>query len=527
MTKQLLHSTRTRLWYQRTLDVLWAAALISLPFTSFPLLVNLTGAIVAPLAAIPVFLLILFWFIPYVLKRGVLPRESTPLVLFSLVALLASALAFFLDIPGYKGRTLPSQELRALVTLVIGLAFYLSFSSWPQNESRLQKTCQWLTIGGIIAIIWTLFQAYFIVRQADQYPAWMLIIQEWLVYISPYFATPGSRVTGFTYEASWFAHQMVILYIPLWLAATYQRSSAFKFRFIHLSLENILLVLGVGLFFMTSPRIGLISFFFMGVFIFLKINLAILRRLVTFISQRRWFKLSHAQSPLRITVTLLTSGLMLVIYAVALAGVIYFASKRDWRMELLVTNPPTWIEIKAFLTLQESVLLSLAHRLAFMERMVYWFTGWHVFNDHPWLGVGLGNAGFFALDQTPSIGWASFEIRALLFRLPYLPNIKSLWVRLFAETGLLGFSIFTAWLVTLFRSARLTLRSKQPILLMIALTGQLSIVALIGEGFSIDSFAMPYYWVAAGLIAAAGYTYRLRLEAKEPSGAGPASSEVL
>jgi hypothetical protein len=515
MIKQFIHSERPRLWYQRLLDFLWAAALISLPFTSFPLLINLTGAIVAPLAAIPIFFLILIWFIPYLLKRGSIPRESLPLIFFILVALLASALAYFLDIPGFKGRTIPGQELRALVTFVIGLAFYFSFSSWPQNESRLQKTCQWLTIGGIITVIWTSFQAYFIFIQAEQYPGWMVKVQEWVVFQSPYFSNPGGRVTGFTYEASWFAHQMVLLYIPLWLAATYQRTSAFKFRLMRLSLENVLLVFGVGLFFMSSPRIGLISFFLIGVFIFLKVNLAVLRRLVAFISKRRWFQNSRAQAPLRTLIPLLTSGLMLVIYTVALAAVIYVTSKRDWRMELLVTKPPTWLEIKAFLTLQESVLLSLAHRLAFMERMVYWFTGWHVFNDHPWFGVGLGNAGFFALDQTPAIGWASFEIRALLFRLPHLPNIKSLWVRLFAETGLVGFSVFTAWLVTLFRSAHLTLRSKPPTLQMIALTGQLSLVALIGEGFSIDSFALPYYWVAAGLTAAAGWTYRQHLADKD------------
>ncbi len=525
MIKLRIQSDHTRL-YQRLLDLLWAAALISLPFTSFPLLVNLTGAIVAPFAAIPVFFLILLWFIPYLLKRGSLPRESVPLVIFGLVALLACAMAFFLSIPGFKGRSIPGQELRALVTLVIGLAFYLAFSAWPQNEVRLQKTCQWLTIGGIIAVVWTLMQAYFIFMQEYQYPDWMLKIQEWLVLQSPYFTARGRRVTGFTYEASWFAHQMVMLYIPLWLAATYLHTSAFKFRLLRLSLENILLVLGVGLFFLTSPRIGLISFFLIGVFIFLKINLAILRRLVAFISLRRWFQRSGGQTPLRIAVTLLTSGLMLAIYALTLKGVIYFASQRDWRLELLVTNPPTWSEIKAILTLQEFVLLYLAHRLAFLERMVYWFTGLHIFNDHPWLGVGLGNAGFFALDQTPSIGWASFEVRALLFRLPQLPNIKSFWVRLFAETGLVGFSVFVTWLVTLFQSARLTMRSQQPNLQMIAFAGQLGLIAFIGEGFSIDSFAMPYFWVAAGLIAAAGWTYRQQLVGKESSAAEPADSEA-
>ena len=36
----------------------------------------------------------------------------------------------------------------------------------------------------------------------------------------------------------------------------------------------------------------------------------------------------------------------------------------------------------------------------------------------------------------------------------------------------------------------------------ITFAGQLALLAFIGEGFSIDSFAMPYLWVIAGLIAA-------------------------
>ena len=497
--------------YRRALDVLWAAALVSLPFTSFPLLMNLTGTIVAPLAAIPVFLLFLAWLIPYVLKRGSLPHESVPLLFFFLVALLASALAFFLDIPGFKGRSILGQELRTILTLIIGLVFYMVYTTWPRDEARLQKTCQWLTIGGMLALGWSMFQALFILAQADEYPIWFIKIQRLLVLQSPYFDRVTSRVAGLTYEASWLAHQLVLVYIPIWLAATYQRTSAFKFRILRLSLENILLCLGTGIFFLTSPRISLISMFLMGMFLFVKVNLNVLRRVVAAVAHRGWFQRSRSQPVLRLLVPLLTSLVILGLYTLLLAGVLYFASRRDWRMELLVTDPPTWSEIKAFLTLQETVLLSMAHRLVFLERMVYWFTGWHVFNNHPWLGVGLGNAGFFALQETPSIGWASFEVRMLLFRLDYLPNIKSLWVRLFAETGLAGFSVFTAWLVTLFRSARLTLHSHQATLTSIALAGQLGLIAFIGEGFSIDSFAMPYIWVIAGLIAAAGSVYRKKL----------------
>ena len=510
MNEQINQAKFTHL-YQQTLNVLWAAALISLPFTSFPLLVNLTGAVVAPLAAIPIGLLIILWFIPYVLKRGSLPRETTPLLIFILFVLLSCTLAFFLEIPGFKGRSITDQELRALVTLIIGFAFFLVFSTWPQDETRLITTYRWLNISGLIILIWTFIEAYYIFIQDYQYPNWMLTIQEWLVVQTPNFMFRGRRVMGFTYEASWFAHQMIILYIPLWLAATYQRTSAFQFRLLRLSVENILLGLGLALFFLASPRIGLISFLLIIVFIFIKLNLSLLRRLVAFISHSRLFKFLPTQAPLQVSATILITLLLLVGYVILLIGVIFFASRYDYRMELLVTDPPTWLEIKGFLTLDESVLLSLAHRLVFLERMVYWFTGWHIFNDYPWFGVGLGNAGFFALKQTPAIGWASHEVRSILLYWPQLPNTKNLWVRLLAETGLVGFSAFFAWLVTLFNSARLTLQSKKSILVIFAFMGQLSLIALLGEGFSIDSFAMPYYWVAAGLIASAGCVYRKQL----------------
>ena len=257
----------------------------------------------------------------------------------------------------------------------------------------------------------------------------------------------------------------------------------------------------LALFFLASPRIGLISFLLVIVFIFIKLNLSLIRRLVAFISHSRLFKNLPSRAPLRVSATILITLLLLVGYVLLLIGVIFFASRYDYRMELLVTDPPTWLEIKGFLTLDETVLLSLAHRLVFLERMVYWFTGWHIFNDYPWLGVGLGNAGFFAIKQTPAIGWASYEVRSILFYWPQLPNTKNFWVRLLAETGLVGFSVFFAWLVTLFNSARLTLKSNKSRLVIFAFMGQLSLIALLGEGFSIDSFAMPYYWVAAGLIA--------------------------
>jgi hypothetical protein len=205
---------------------------------------------------------------------------------------------------------------------------------------------------------------------------------------------------------------------------------------------------------------------------------------------------------------------MVFVYVLILVVVFYFTGQRDWRINILVSNPPTINEMIGLLTLDQNTLLTLSHRFIFLERMVYWLNGWNVFNQYPWLGVGLGNSGFFFPKFAPSIGWATFEIRNVLYYLTQLPNVKSLWFRLLAETGLIGFSIFITWLYILFQSSRFSQHHQNTTIKTLAFAGQLALLAFIGEGFSIDSFAMPYFWVIAGLIAAMAMIYRREIYQK-------------
>jgi O-antigen ligase len=122
--------------------------------------------------------------------------------------------------------------------------------------------------------------------------------------------------------------------------------------------------------------------------------------------------------------------------------------------------------------------------------------------------VGLGNAGFYFFDRMPAVGWGMYELRDVIYRASALPNIKSLWVRLLAETGIVGFVLFLSWYYMLWRSSRVTQHSRSPMLKMVALAGQLALIAFLVEGFSIDSFALPYFWVITGLISAAGAMFR-------------------
>jgi hypothetical protein len=483
------------------LAALWAAALIGLPLTSFPFFVERMGAIVAPFSALPIGALLVLAVLPGIFRQRRLPRETLPLVLFAWVALLAAAQAFFLDLPTFKEKTIFGQEVRALLTLAIGVAFYLTASSFPNSPARLRRTLQWIHAGGLFMLLYTSVQVFYLF-QADDYPAWWYSLQDWLAVKPPFFAARGARVSALAYEASWFAHQMVILYLPLWLAATLERTSVFSLRLLKfLTLENLLAVVGLAFFFLSSPRIGLLSLLLIFGYIFGWINWVIYRAAMRRLQQ--WLPQNRLARPINVALALLLLAAFVGLYAGLAGGVIRLGSERDHRFAALVQSPPSAQEIQRLLTLDENTLMYVGLRLQFMERTVYWLNGLHVFERHPWLGVGPGNAGFYFKDLIPWIGWTSFEIREVIYRLPHLPNIKNFWIRLLAETGLIGFGVFGSWLFVLAQAARRAYRSSQPAIRLTGLMGVLMLLAFVGEGFSIDSFAMPYFWLAAGLVVAA------------------------
>jgi hypothetical protein len=495
--------------YIRLIQILLAVSVIGLPLTSFPLYSSFSRALVAPFSALPVLLLILIWFIPYVFKRGSMPIENQLMVYFILITFIASAAGFFLGIPTFKSASPFLQELRAMMTLAIGVAFLIVFSSLPNSEKVLGNILKCINIGGIIMVLFALTQSYFILNKAD-YPTWFWHILDWLsVKPSGFYLNP-IRVSSLAYEASWFAHQMACFYLPFWLAATVERNSAFKFRLLGFSAENILLPLGFLTFFMSSPRISFISLALVGLFLATIVHKRIARYISNLILSR-WSFRSVKTSWVKNSV-----GILLVAgYIVVLVGALFLAAQRDWRVKMLISQPPTLAEIKGIFSYNEVPLLNLANRLAFFERMLYWLTGLRTFNQHPWLGVGLGNAGFYLPQNLPSLGYYSYEIREVLYRLSTLPNVKNLWIRLLAETGIVGFSVFCLWLYNAWRSARQLYKAGSPILRLVALMGQFSLLAFIGEGFSIDSFAMPYVWVFTGLISAAAFIYRQQIRQAE------------
>jgi hypothetical protein len=94
------------------------------------------------------------------------------------------------------------------------------------------------------------------------------------------------------------------------------------------------------------------------------------------------------------------------------------------------------------------------------------------------------------------------------YRASAVPNIKSFWVRILAETGLVGFAMLVSWFYVLWRSGRVIEKSGEPLLRTVGLAGQIVLVAFLAEGFSVDTFALPYLWVSLGIVSAAGVLSR-------------------
>ncbi len=488
--------------YRLVCTLLWFLILVGLPLTSFPLISRLTGAIVAPFSALPLGLLALAWLVPYLLNKGQWPGESLPLFYFVLAVVGITALGFFLDGVYLKGRDFFDQSLRAFITLAIGLSFYLVFSTFPREERVFRQTLVFLYIGGGLLMAWTLFEVVML-RQYERViylPDWITRFRSLLAVQSPN-VRYTNRVTGFAYEPSWFVRQFNLIFFPLWFSASFQRVSLFRWRFWRFQLEDFLLIPALLVFIFSAPRVGMLAF----LMILAYLGLLLFNRLTDRVT--RWVMTKRRQKTLRVGLMRFVMGLLLAVLLIVvgtgfLAGFVTFASRWDDRYLLFFTGGPLLGESGLF-PITVTTVLNLGRRLAFYERLIYWFAGWRIFNDYP-LGVGLGNAGFYFFERMDGIAYNSYEIRDIVFRAGSLPNTKNMWVRLLAETGIIGTLLFVVWLIILWWTSGGLWKSHSRALNILGLGGQLCLAAYVMEGFSMDSFAMPYLWVMMGLVAAGG-----------------------
>ncbi len=466
----------------------WWLLIAALPFTSFPLVAKLTGSSSVAGLSLPFLgVLALLFLAPLLYRRRRLFPLAAPLAGFVLVFLLSMGLSIFLVPPMFKGISALRNQLEALVTLGIGLAFYLVTVFWLDSEEKFRRTLQIVHISGALIIVWSLTQAVvWRTMPLNLFPVWIQDIQGFFALGRLYWG----RAVGFALEPSWLAHQLNMLYLPVWLACTVQNYSVFQRRIWKFSAENFLLAGGALVFFLTFSRVGWLAFLLMLAYLFLLLNY----RLAGWL-QTRLFRGRAGSNPAqmhRLTRWLIWGG-MLVVYLSLLAGALFAFSRFDRRMADLLYFDPS----------QDYAVLRYADRLRFSERLIYWDAGLRLFDAHPLLGVGPGNAGFYLPGNLTGFGYFTVEVRDILYRSNQLLNIKSMWIRLLAETGILGFGCFLIWFGLSWRvSARLS-RMKDPLIGTIGLISCFALIGFVIEGFSIDSYALPYLWISSGFGAAA------------------------
>lgn len=478
---------------------LWIAAIMLLPFSSSPLIAKLLGvqSVAAP-SLILFLLLLLIWLIPYLLRGGRIPRAATPFLIFIAVAGIASLLSSFYNIPTFRQTPGLRTMLSDLTTLTIGASIYIVASSWAGSMDDLKFLLKWINWSAVPLVLWCLLQAYY-AFVVGEYPAWMVSAQE-------KFTASGllyfRRLTGFAYEPSWLAHQLNMLYLPIWVSAALTGFTAHKWRAGFLTLERAMLPVGLILMFLSFSRIGWLTTLAVAGYLILVATILLYNRKIE--SLLTLFHSSAAKIAAKVIVPIVVAVLFVVIVGGLLYGAGLLMTKLDPRMAAL-------FDIQS---LKEQGPFMFANRLIFAERLVTWQATLGVFNDFPVLGVGIGNTGFFFPQKLSDIGYGLTETTRSLFHASDIPNTKSLWIRILGETGIVGFSIFVAWLFLLWTLARKLARSSNSMVRMISWLGQIAPVAFAVETFSLDSYALPYYWVTLGLVTAS-VTIMLRKKAPE------------
>jgi len=460
--------------------ITWYLLIASLPLTSMPLVKKILDSDSVASPAI-IFGVILFFMLMagLVFKEKILvSKRSLPLSLFSGVAIIASLLSFFMHVPAFKGIRQLDPMISATATLGIGFLFFSIASSYPVNSDIRKKTLKLINWTGLIILIWCTLQAI-AWYGSNHYPQWMFEVQGALSARVLY----RQRVTGFALEPSWLAHQLNMLYLPLWLSATLIGHSSHSFKLKKISFENLLLAGGMLILALTLSRVGFAAFLCMAALAIVLIHRHIVSAINTWVNGKQKIRIKLNRKSI--------SLIIIILYALMVIFFIFIYSRVDPRMANLFK----------FSFNQDNPLLRYFNQLKFGDRVVYWLTGWNIFNEYPILGVGLGNAGFYFPKNIPAYGWSLLEVRRLLYRSQLLMNVKSLWFRLLAETGIIGFSLFIGWIISLLDNFADKYKSAEPIERTLGLAGFLVVLGLMFEGLSIDSFAMPYWWISLGLAA--------------------------
>jgi hypothetical protein len=458
--------------------ILWAAALLTLPVTSFRYFPFLgEDTLVRPLALYPLALLL-----PVLLMQRLLRGDrpfpwtgSTLLLgLFVFAVLAVTSLGILFDPVPLRSQTYLGRAIRSSVTLLVGLVFFISAAWMNRNEADLRFSVKWILVGFGIDLLW-------IGLQAITFYTGLLekeMVTHWQLAFSMRELVRTNRISGMAYEPAWLAGQIATLYLP-WLFAALLTKTRISPRMKWL--EPLFFVLAFPVILATYSRGGLFVALGATALTFLLFGRETYRGLW------RWFVTGFQARPFDLLMRL---GLILMVAGIFI-GSFLFLSQRNF-----------------FRRLWETSANNLADYLVDINagaRGAYAAGALAAFEEHPITGVGLGASGFYIYDNLPD--WTLTTVPEIARQLSpenhLYPNPKNMYVRLLAETGLVGLVLFLVFQFSVLGDVLITFR-KEGFLRFLGIAGFFAWVAIALYNVTQDSLTTPNIWLIPGILAGIG-----------------------
>ena len=413
----------------RTERILWYCLLLVVPVSATPLLPLGEGTLARPLAAYPAALLLLLALFRMIVlgQRPRLSRDGFVLLgLFSLY-MVASGLVVVANLPeeSFKGQTPLDAFLRALLTWVTGLAFYVVARLQIRTSHDAKIALRFLFIGMSVSIAFAGLQVVAIAQHGEL----LRLVQDITDLIAVHYDGLVSRAQGMTFEPSWLATQIIVLLMPALIA----RAIAHQ-EFVgegstpghRLRLAGGFAVAIAGLLF-SGSRFGLAA--------------VIAMLLISAFAAALRGRLAAAFVLVGVLIGGGGGGLAMMSSLGAGAGASY------------VTGPIAYLTGWADLSGAEGADLAtgVTDALALAGRFAAGEAAGRTFLDHPVIGVSLGNnyryfglyapewafaTQLFTNGSKEGVGWLDPNS-------PEKGNAKNMILRLLSETGLLGFVLFS------------------------------------------------------------------------------------
>jgi len=197
---------------------LWVCTLLFVPVSATPLLPFGSGTLARPLAIVPaglILLLALFRIAVLGQRPRLSPRGFVPLGLFTLY-MLVSGLLVVANQPEevFKGQTPLDSFLRALVTWITGLVFYLVARLRLRTPADTAAAIRILFIGMSASIAFAGLQVVAMAQRGELLRA----VQAVTDLLAVHYDGLVSRAQGMTFEPSWLATQIIVLLMPALIA---------------------------------------------------------------------------------------------------------------------------------------------------------------------------------------------------------------------------------------------------------------------------------------------------------------------